>query len=500
MPETFRYTFDTPVFKGEVEVPTGLYINGKFVDGSSGASIEVLNPTNGKVTTRISEGTAKDVDLAVEAAHKAFDTTWGLNATGVQRSRYLAKLADLMERDIDVLSALEALDNGKTFGWAKRGDVSHSINCIRYYAGWADKILGQTIETSEAKLVYTRHEPAGVVGQIIPWNFPLQMMAWKIGPALAVGCTVVLKPSEFTPLTALYMAKLIDQAGFPAGSFNLVNGYGHTVGQAISEHPTIEKVAFTGSTLVGRKIMESAAKSNLKNVTLELGGKSPSIVFDDADIDQAIKWAAFGIYYNHGQCCCAGSRIFVQEGIYDEFLQRFTEHTKTLKVGDPFSPETFQGPQINQQQYDRIMGFIDSGKTEGATVHFGGNRVGTEGYFISPTIFTDTKPNMRIVQEEIFGPVCVIIKFHDEADIVRQANDTVYGLAAAVFSQNISRALLTAHKIKAGTVWVNAANMLYPNVPFGGYKQSGIGRELGEYALANYTAVKSVQVNLDIKM
>ncbi|KAI1783727.1 aldehyde dehydrogenase [Ganoderma leucocontextum] len=500
MPETFKYTFDTPVFKGEVEVPLGLYINGKFVDGSNGTSIDVINPTNGKVTTRISEGTSKDVDLAVAAAHKAFETTWGLNATGVQRARYLAKLADLMEENIDVLSALEALDNGKTFHWAKRGDVSHSINCIRYYSGWADKILGQTIETSEAKLVYTRHEPAGVVGQIIPWNFPLQMMAWKIGPALATGCTVVLKPSEFTPLTALYMAKLVDQAGFPAGSFNLINGYGHIVGQAIAEHPNIEKVAFTGSTLIGRKIMESAAKSNLKNVTLELGGKSPSIIFDDADIDQAIKWAAFGIYYNHGQCCCAGSRIFVQEKIYDDFLKRFTEHTKTLKVGDPFSPETFQGPQINQQQYDRIMGFIDSGKTEGATVHFGGNRVGTEGYFISPTIFTDTKPDMRIVQEEIFGPVCVVIKFKDEADIIRQANDTVYGLAAAVFSQNVTRALSTAHKIKAGTVWVNAANMLYPNVPFGGYKQSGIGRELGEYALANYTAVKSVQVNLDIKM
>ncbi|KAI1794460.1 aldehyde dehydrogenase [Ganoderma leucocontextum] len=500
MPATFNYTFDTPVFKGEVEVPLGLFINGKFVDGSSGAYIDVLNPTNGKVTTRISEGTSKDVDIAVEAAHKAFETTWGLNASGTERSRLLAKLADLMEANQDVLAALEALDNGKTFIWAKRTDVSHSINCIRYYAGWADKILGQTIETSEAKLAYTRHEPIGVVGQIIPWNFPLLMMVWKIGPALATGCAVVLKPSEFTPLSALYMAKLIDQAGFPAGSFNLVNGYGHTVGQAISEHMNIEKVAFTGSTLVGRKIMESAAKSNLKSVTLELGGKSPTIVFDDADLDQAVKWAAFGIYYNHGQCCCAGSRIFVQEKIYDEFLKRFTEHTKSLKVGDPFSAETFQGPQINQQQYDRIMGFIDSGKADGATVHFGGDRVGTEGFFISPTIFTDTKPGMKIVQEEIFGPVCVLIKFSDEVDIVRQANDTVYGLAAAVFSQNVARALGTAHKIKAGTVWVNAANVLYPNVPFGGYKQSGIGRELGEYALANYTAVKAVQVNLGIKM
>ncbi|TBU39638.1 aldehyde dehydrogenase [Dichomitus squalens] len=500
MPETFKYTFDTPVFKGDVEVPLGLYIDGKFVDGSNGTYIDVINPTNGKTTTRISEGTPKDVDIAVKAAHQAFETKWGLNTTGVDRARLLNKLADLMEKEQDVLSALEALDNGKTFNWAKRGDVSHSITCIRYYAGWADKVLGQTIETSEAKLTYTRHEPIGVVGQIIPWNFPLQMMAWKIGPALATGCAIVLKPSEFTPLTALYMAKLIDQVGFPAGAFNLVNGYGSIVGQALAEHPDIEKIAFTGSTLVGRKIMEASAKSNLKKVTLELGGKSPTIVFDDADLDQAVKWAAFGIYYNHGQCCCAGSRIFVHANIYDEFLQRFTAHTQTLKVGDPFSPETFQGPQINQQQYDRIMGYIESGKAEGAKVHYGGHRVGDEGYYISPTIFTETKPNMKIVQEEIFGPVCVVIKFSDDDDIVKQANDSVYGLAAAVFSQNVTRALSTAHKLKAGTVWVNVANMLYPNVPFGGYKQSGIGRELGEYALANYTAVKAVQVNLLIKM
>ncbi|KAI0353209.1 aldehyde dehydrogenase [Trametes cingulata] len=500
MPETYVHKFDTPVFKGEVSVPLGLYIDGKFVDGSDGTTIDVINPSTGKLITKISEGTPKDLDIAIKAAQKAFDTVWGLNATGVQRSRYLNKLGDLMEKYADTLAALEALDNGKSWTWARKTDVDHSIRCIRYYAGWADKIFGQTIETSEAKLTYTRHEPIGVVGQIIPWNFPLQMMAWKIGPALATGCTVVLKPSEFTPMSALFMAKLIDEAGFPPGVFNLVNGYGNTVGQAMAEHMEIEKIAFTGSTLVGRKIMEAAAKSNLKKVTLELGGKSPSIVFDDADLDQAVKWAAFGIYYNHGQCCCAGSRIFVHEKIYDEFMTRFVEHTKSLKVGDPFEPDVFQGPQVSQQQYDRIMGYIESGKKDGAKVVTGGERLGEEGYYIKPTVFTDTKPNMKIVQEEIFGPVCVVIKFKDDDDIIAQANDTIYGLAASVYSQNVTRALSTAHKIRAGTVWVNTANMLYPNIPFGGYKQSGIGRELGEYALANYTAVKAVQVNLHISL
>nr|AKS10559.1 aryl-aldehyde dehydrogenase [Trametes cinnabarina] len=500
MPETYVHKFDTPTFKGEISVPLGLYIDGKWVDGSSGNKIDVINPSNGKLITKITEGSPKDVDLAVAAAQKAFDTTWGLHKNGFERARLLQKLGDLMEQNADKLAALEALDNGKTFNWARTTDIDHSIRCIQYYAGWADKILGQTIETSEAKLVYVRHEPIGVVAQIIPWNFPLQMMAWKIGPALATGCSVILKPSEFTPLTALFVAQLIHEAGFPAGSFNLINGYGHVVGQVLAEHNGIEKIAFTGSTLVGRKIMEASSKSNLKKVTLELGGKSPSIVFDDADLEQAVKWAAFGIYYNHGQCCCAGSRIFVHEKIYDQFMQRFTEHTKSLKVGDPFDPEVYQGPQVSQQQYDRILSYIKSGKEEGATIVTGGEPLGQEGYYIQPTIFTDVKPSMKIVREEIFGPVCVVIKFKDDDDIVAMANDTIYGLAASVFSQNVTRALSTAHKIRAGTVWVNTANMLYPQVPFGGYKQSGIGRELGEYALANYTAVKAVQVNLHLNL
>jgi len=394
------------------------------------------------------------------------------------------------------LAALEALDNGKTFNWARTVDVNFSISVIKYFAGWADKITGQSIETDEKKLIYTRHEPIGVVGQIIPWNFPLLMLSWKIAPALATGNTIVLKPSEFTPLTAIRVCALANEAGIPPGVLNIITGYGPTVGAAISSHMDIHKVAFTGSAVVGRKIMEASAKSNLKNVTLELGGKSPNIIFDDADLDQAVNWAAFGIYWNHGQACCAGSRIFVQAKIYDEFLKRFTAKTQSLKVGDPFAKESYQGPQVSKQQYDRIMGYIESGKAEGATVHAGGNRHGNEGYFIQPTIFTNTKPDMKIVREEIFGPVGVVIKFEDDDDVIRQANDTSYGLASAVFSQNINRAIKTAHKLQAGTAWINCVNSVNFQVPFGGYKQSGIGRECGEYALENYTNIKAVHINL----
>ncbi|OAX35879.1 aldehyde dehydrogenase [Rhizopogon vinicolor AM-OR11-026] len=500
MPSVFTHEFNTPAFKGKVSFSTGLFINGQFVDGSDNTTIDVINPTNGKVVTSVSEATPKDVDIAVEAAQKAFDTVWGLNAPGATRSTLMGKLATLMQENADELAALEALDNGKTFNFARNADIAGSIDCIRYYAGWADKVTGQVLETTEAKLTYTRHEPIGVVGQIIPWNFPLLMMSWKLGPALACGNTIVLKPSEFTPLTAIKMCHLMNEAGFPPGVINVLTGYGGTTGHAISSHMKIEKVAFTGSTLVGRKIMESAAKSNLKNVTLELGGKSPNIIFDDADLEQAVNWAAFGIFYNHGQTCCAGSRIFVQEGIYDEFLKRFTEKTRSIKVGDPFAPETFQGPQVSEIQFNRIMSYIESGKQAGAKVEVGGERQGTEGYFIQPTVFTNVDPSMKIVQEEIFGPVGVVIKFKDEDDVIKQANDTVYGLAAAVFTQNLNRAINTAHRLKAGTAWVNCVNSLNANVPFGGFKQSGIGRELGEYALHNYTSVKAVHVNLGHKM
>ncbi|KAI6166293.1 aldehyde dehydrogenase [Pisolithus thermaeus] len=493
MPIVFTHEFNTPVYKGKVSFNTGLFINGQFVDGSGGTTIDVVNPTDGKVITSVSEGTQEDVDLAVDAAEQAFETTWGLNCPGNKRGLLLGKLASLMEEHTDELAALEALDNGKAFNAARSKDVPSAIACIRYFAGWADKISGRVMETTEERFSYTRHEPIGVVGQIIPWNFPLLMFAWKIAPALATGNTVVLKPSEFTPLTAIRVCHLAKEAGFPPGILNVVTGYGNTVGNAISFHMRIHKIAFTGSTLVGRKIMEAAGKSNLKNVTLELGGKSPNIIFDDADLEQAVHWAVLGIFSNQGQSCLACSRIFIQEGIYDEFLKRFTEKSRSIKVGDPFAPDTFQGPQVSKIQYDRIMGYIDSGKKEGAKIHIGGERHGSEGYFIQPTIFLDTNPDMRIVKEEIFGPVSVVIKFKDEEDIVRQANNTMYGLAAAVFTKDVNRAITTAHKLKAGTVWVNCYGLSNPNVPFGGYKQSGIGREMGEYALAKYVPLSLYQ-------
>jgi aldehyde dehydrogenase (NAD+) len=493
MAPTFSYTFPDGV---KSEFATGLFINGKFVDGVDKATIDVLNPSTGKVVAQVAEGREQDIELAYQAAATAFETSWGTKVPGSERGKLLLKLADLIEKHADELAHLETLDNGKTLMWSSAFDIPQAAATIRYYGGWADKIQGNTIEVDDTVLAYTQHEPIGVVGQIIPWNFPIYMLSWKIGPALATGNTIVFKPSEFTPLTALRVCHLINEAGFPPGVVNIVVGYGKTAGTAIAAHPKIEKVAFTGSTPVGRSIMTAAANSNLKKVTLELGGKSPNIIFEDADLDQAVRWAAFGIFFNHGQCCCAGSRVFVQESIYDKFIEQFQAHIKTLKVGDPLDRDSYQGPQVSQIQFDRIMGYIACGKEEGATVLMGGERHGTEGYFIQPTVFTDVKPGMKIIQEEIFGPVVTVAKFKTEEDIIAMANDTTYGLAAAVFSRDISRALEAAHKIKAGTVWVNCYNKLFPQVPFGGYKQSGFGRELGQYALDNYTQVKSVQVNL----
>lgn len=336
----------------------------------------------------------------------------------------------------------------------------------------------------------------GVCGQIIPWNFPLLMFAWKIGPALATGNTVVMKTAEQTPLSGLVLTQFIQQAGFPPGVFNLVTGLGKVAGAALSAHMGVDKIAFTGSTAVGRQIMKSAASSNLKKVTLELGGKSPNIVFNDADLDKTVDWVNFGIYYNHGQICCAGSRIFVQEGIYDKFLEAFKKRAEQNKVGDPFQEETFQGPQVSQLQYDRVMAYIDSGRTEGATVVTGGTRLGDKGYFIQPTIFSDVRPDMKIMREEIFGPVCAIAKFKDEEEVIQLANDTTYGLAAAVHTQSLNTAIRVSNALEAGTVWINCYNMIHHALPFGGYKESGIGRELGEAALANYTQSKSVAMRL----
>ena len=407
----------------------------------------------------------------------------------------LTKLANLFDEHIDTLAAIEALDNGKALSMAKI-DVGLSSGCLRYYAGWADKIHGKVIDTDPETFNYTRHEPVGVCGQIIPWNFPLLMWSWKIGPALATGNTVVLKTAEQTPLSGLYAATLCEKAGIPAGVVNILSGFGKTAGAAIASHMDIDKVAFTGSTVTGRTILQAAAKSNLKKVTLELGGKSPNIVFNDANVDDAISWVNFGIFFNHGQCCCAGSRIFVQSGIYDKFIQKFKERTAKNVVGDPFKADTFQGPQVSQLQFDRIMNYIKSGKEAGAKVETGGERHGTEGYFIQPTIFSGVSSDMKIMQEEIFGPVCSISKFESEDEAIKLGNETTYGLAAALHTTNLNTAIRVANALKAGTVWVNQYNMLSYQVPFGGFKESGVGRELGKYALANYTQVKSVRIRL----
>jgi len=472
----------------------GLFINNEFVEGEGGKTIEVVNPTTGDVIGQVSEASPKDVDRAVEAAQKAYDTVWGLKCSGAERAKYMIKLAEAIEANIDEIAAVESTDNGKAFAIAKGFDIAEVANCLRYYGGWADKNHGKTIEVNDTKMAYTRHEPIGVVGQIIPWNFPALMFAWKLGPALACGNTIVLKTAEQTPLSALKICELIKDI-FPPGVVNVITGYGRITGAAIASHMSIEKVAFTGSTLVGRAIMKAAAESNLKKVTLELGGKSPNIICEDADLEQAIKWSAFGLFFNHGQCCCAGSRIYVQESIYDKFMEKFKAHVESIKVGDPFKADTFQGPQVSQLQFDRIMAYIDDGKKTGKALT-GGKRLGDKGYFIEPTIFTDVDPNAKIVKEEIFGPVVVVTKFKDEEDIIKVANNSVYGLAAAVFSRDVSRALKIANSLHAGTVWVNCYNALHSNVPFGGYKQSGIGRELGEYALANYTNIKAVHVNI----
>lgn len=371
------------------------------------------------------EASEKDVDVAVAAARKALDGPWA-KVPPTERGRMLTKLADLFEQNAQTLAGIEALDNGKSLTMAL-ADIANAAGCLRYYGGWADKVHGKVIDTDPDTLTYTRHEPVGVCGQIIPWNFPLLMWSWKIGPAIATGNTIVMKSAEQTPLSALYACNLIVEAGFPPGVINTISGLGRVAGAAMSSHMDIDKVAFTGSTVVGRMILQAAAKSNLKKVTLELGGKSPNIVFKDADIDNAISWVNFGIYFNHGQCCCAGSRILVQEDIYEKFLQRFKERASQNKVGDPFHPETFQGPQVSQLQFDRIMGYIEEGKKAGAKVEIGGARHGTEGYYIQPTIFSDVTDDMKVVQEEIFGPVCTIQKFKTEEEAIKIANNTNYG-------------------------------------------------------------------------
>jgi aldehyde dehydrogenase (NAD+) len=477
-------------------LPTQLLINNHWIGSESGATFATVNPSTGEEICQVAAAGAADVEKAVQAARKAFEQgTWRkINAS--DRGQLLYRLADLIEKNADELARLEALDNGKPVSVAKRVDVAKTIACYRYFAGWADKVQGKTIPIDGDFFCYTRHEPVGVVGQIIPWNYPMLMQAWKLAPALAAGNTVVMKPAEQTPLTALRIGELIVRAGFPEGVVNLLPGFGPTAGAAIARHMDVDKVAFTGSGEVGRLILEAAARSNLKRVTLELGGKSPNIIFADTDLDEAVEGAHLGIFSNQGQICCAGSRVFVEEKIYDQFVEKSVVRARKRTVGDPFDPKTDQGPQVDRAQFDNVMGYIESGRSEGAVLACGGERVGDRGYFVEPTVFAGVHDDMKIAREEIFGPVMSVIPFKNLEEVITRANRTSYGLAAGVWTRDLKKAHAIANSVRAGTVWVNCYNVLDTRAPFGGFKQSGSGRELGEYGLQEYTEVKTVIVKL----
>uniref|UniRef100_A0ABD2X0J8 Aldehyde dehydrogenase domain-containing protein n=1 Tax=Trichogramma kaykai TaxID=54128 RepID=A0ABD2X0J8_9HYME len=493
-PAIYRFLASAADYQSKVNPSQKLFIDNEFVDSVSGNKFPTINPATGGVIAEVSEGDKADVDKAVAAAKRAFhrDSPWRtMNPSA--RGRLMNKLADLMEREIDQLASIETLDNGKTFESSK-GDIGASCSVLRYYAGWCDKIHGQTIPADNGFFSMTRKEPVGVVGQIIPWNYPIMMTAWKWGPALAAGCTIVLKPAEQTPLSVLALAALVKEAGFPPGVINIVPGYGPTAGAAIAEHMDVNKVAFTGSTEIGHLIMQAAGKSNLKRVSLELGGKSPIVVYDDANIKKAADIAYHALFDNHGQSCCAGSRTFVHAKVYDKFVQEAKLLVANRKVGDPFDKNTDQGPQIDQDMFDKVMGLIDSGKNDGAKLVIGGSRAGNVGFFIQPTIFANVEDNMRIAKEEIFGPVQSIIKFNNEEELIERANKTSYGLAAAIITQDIDRALNFAKSVEAGSVWINGYDLITAHTPFGGYKMSGIGRELGEEGLHEYLETKTISI------
>jgi aldehyde dehydrogenase (NAD+) len=476
--------------------PRKMLIDGKWVDSLSGKTFETINPATGEVITKIAQGDKEDVDLAVKAARKAFEGGPWPKMDARDRGKILLKVAELIMKNLDELATLETTDQGKPISHSRAVDVPYSADTFFYYAGWADKIHGETIPVRGNFFNYTLREPVGVVAQIIPWNFPLLMAAWKLGPALACGNTVVLKPSKFTTLTCLRLGEIIMEAGLPDGVLNIVTGPGETVGTALARHPGTDKVAFTGETSTGKDIMRAAADT-VKRVSLELGGKSPNIVFADADIESAIKGALMGIYFNQGEVCCAGSRLFLEKKIHDEFIEKMTSFANKMKVGDPLDPKTEMGAMVSQDQFNKVMRYIEEGKKEGAKLTCGGERLGSKGYFIKPTIFDNVKHDMKIAREEIFGPVVAALTFKNIEEAIEGGNLTEFGLAAAVWTKDIKKAHLAARRLRAGTVWINTYNAFDAASPFGGYKQSGFGRELGIHSLELYTQVKSVWVNLD---
>ncbi|MBB2481913.1 aldehyde dehydrogenase family protein [Bacillus sp. APMAM] len=472
-----------------------LFINGEFVESASGKTFDTPNPATGETLATVYEGGPEDIDRAVKAARKAFDEGKWSKMSAATRSRLMYKLADLMEEHKDALAQLETLDNGKPIRETSGADIPLAIEHMRYYAGWSTKITGQTIPVSGPFFNYTRHEAVGVVGQIIPWNFPLLMAMWKMGAALATGCTIVLKPAEQTPLSALYLAELVNEAGFPPGVVNIIPGFGETAGQPLVDHPLVNKIAFTGSTEVGKQIM-SRASGSLKRVTLELGGKSPNIILPDADLSKAIPGALNGVMFNQGQVCCAGSRVFIQKKHFDNVVADMASHAKSIKQGAGLDNETQMGPLVSIEQQNRVLNYIEKGLSEGAELLAGGKKPREEGYFVEPTIFADVNDDMTIAKEEIFGPVISAMPFEDLDEVIKRANNSDYGLAAGLWTRDIANAHYVASKLRAGTVWVNCYNAFDAASPFGGYKQSGIGREMGSYALNNYTEVKSVWISM----
>ncbi|KAK3322393.1 aldehyde dehydrogenase domain-containing protein [Apodospora peruviana] len=478
--------------------PVGLFINNEFVKSSNEQKLASINPTNEEEICSVYAATAEDVETAVSASRKAFkDPSWkGLS--GTERGALMTKLADLVAENAEILATIECLDNGKPYTVALTENVPEVVNVLKYYAGYADKNFGQVIDVGPAKFAYTVKEPLGVCGQIIPWNYPLDMAAWKLGPALCCGNTIVLKLAEQTPLSMLYVAKLIKEAGFPPGVVNIINGHGREAGAALVQSPGVDKIAFTGSTATGKEIMKMAS-ATMKNITLETGGKSPLIVFEDADLELAAMWSHIGIMSNQGQICTATSRILVHEKVYDAFVDTFKSKVKEISVvGDPFEENTFQGPQVTKAQYDRVLGFIESGKEEGATCMLGGEPapINGKGFFVAPTVFTNVKPSMKIFREEIFGPCVAVVSFKTEEEAIELANNTTYGLGSALFTKDLTKAHRVAREIEAGMVWINSSNDSDYRIPFGGVKQSGIGRELGEAGLAAYCNIKSIHVNM----